>query len=174
MLSQRRYFAGNKWNVVRLIKLAIISFIVLFLVVTAISLLIPSHIRISKAINIGGHQKASIFAQIIDTGRWQNWHPVFMTNPLPVKTASIYRILQSATDLEIVYQLRQDHHKQVTNGWKIYSYTTTDSLTLQWFMDFEVPWYPWQKFGSLFYENTYGVMMEQGLSHLKASAQSHQ
>ena len=47
----------------RLIKLAIISFVFLFLVVTAISLLIPSHIRISKATNIAP-PKDSVLALI--------------------------------------------------------------------------------------------------------------
>jgi hypothetical protein len=34
-------------------------------------------------------------------------------------------------------------------------------------MDFKLKWYPWEKFKSLFYENFYGVQMEQGLSNLK-------
>jgi hypothetical protein len=34
-------------------------------------------------------------------------------------------------------------------------------------MDFKLPWYPWQKFGSLFYENTYGQMMQNGLANSK-------
>ena len=62
----------------RFIKLAILSFIFLFLVVTAISLLIPSHIRISKAINIAP-PKDSVLALIGDQNRWPQWHPAFMS-----------------------------------------------------------------------------------------------
>ena len=63
--------------------------------------------------------------------------------------------------------LQQAHKPEVINGWKIYQHSQVDSLTLQWYMDFQLKWYPWQKFGSLFYENTYGVMMEKGLSNIK-------
>lgn len=34
-------------------------------------------------------------------------------------------------------------------------------------MDFHLSWYPWQKFGSLLYESTYGAMMEKGLTNIK-------
>jgi hypothetical protein len=37
-------------------------------------------------------------------------------------------------------------------------------------MDFQLGWYPWQKFSSLFYENTYGNMMQDGLARLKSVA----
>jgi hypothetical protein len=38
-------------------------------------------------------------------------------------------------------------------------------------MDFHLKWYPWKKFSSLFFENRYGVLMEQGLSHIKKITQ---
>jgi hypothetical protein len=34
-------------------------------------------------------------------------------------------------------------------------------------MDFRLSWYPWEKFSSLFYEKTYGTMMETGLLNFK-------
>jgi hypothetical protein len=40
-------------------------------------------------------------------------------------------------------------------------------------MDFRLRWYPWQKFGSLLYEDTYGTMMQQGLQKLKTSAETY-
>ena len=64
-------------------------------------------------------------------------------------------------------QLQQGNKDAVINGWKIYEYQGVDSLTLQWYMDFHLQWYPWKKFGSLFYENTYGVMMQEGLTNIK-------
>lgn len=68
----------------------------------------------------------------------------------------------------MVMELSQGIKKPVINGWKIYGKAGADSLTLQWYMDFHLKWYPWQKFGSLFYENTYGVMMQQGLDNIKS------
>lgn len=154
----------------RLIKLAFISIILLFLVATAISLLIPSHIRISKAINIAAG-KDSVFALIADRGRWPQWHPAFIPGDSARHFPPVTITPKSANDSEIIVLMQQGDKKPVQTGWRIYDHPGADSLTLQWYMDFYPKWYPWQKFGSLFYENTYGVMMEQGLDNLKHIAE---
>jgi hypothetical protein len=151
---------------VRLIKLALISIVVIFLVATAITLMIPSHITISKAINIRA-EKDSIFALIRDRGEWSKWHPAFIPNDSTPRFDSIHVVSQRVNDSEIVMLLQQGNKDVVTNGWRIYHHDNVDSLTLQWYMNFNMKWYPWKKLGSLFYENTYGVMMEQGLSNIK-------
>lgn len=151
----------------KLIKLAFISVFLLFLVVTAISLLFPSHVRISKAINIHSNEH-SIFALISDTTKWKQWHPAFILNDSAIAFPAIHIVRKSVSDSEIVMHLQQAGKPEVVNGWKLYQYSHTDSLTLQWYMDFHLKWYPWQKFGSLLYEKTYGAMMEKGLENLKA------
>ena len=140
--------------------------IFLFLVITAISLLIPSNIRISKAINIQG-QKDSIFKLVGDTANWKQWHPAFIPGDSATRFPPIQIVSKSQNDSEIVMHLQQSNKPKVINGWKIYFHPQVDSLTLQWYMDFRLQWYPWKKFGSLFYENTYGVMMEQGLENIQ-------
>lgn len=149
----------------RLIKLAFLSFIFLFGLITAISLLIPSHIRISKAINIGSSPNA-IFSLLKDTLNWTQWHPAFMqqNGTLPQKNSNIRT--ETVNDSVVLMKFSQGA-KTMYNGWQLYTFSSTDSLTLQWYMDFNLPWYPWQKFGSLFYEDTYGRMMEKGLVNLK-------
>ncbi|MBO9682638.1 MAG: hypothetical protein J7502_08230 [Flavisolibacter sp.] len=150
----------------RLIKLALISVLLLFFVVTAISLLIPSQIRISKAINIHSSED-SIFALIRDTAKWKQWHPAFIPNDSAPKFPAIHIAQKSESDSEIIMHLQQSGKPEVVNGWKIYRYPHVDSLTLQWYMDFNLKWYPWQKFGSMFYEKTYGAMMEKGLENIR-------
>lgn len=149
----------------RIIKLAFISFTFIFLVVTAISLMIPSRIRISKATNLP-NSRDSILALVNNEGQWSRWHPAFMNDSFR-RAANLKVIPQSHNDSEVVALVRQGEKKGVVNGWKIYSHQGSDSLTLQWYMDFRLSWYPWQKFGSLFYENTYGVLMQEGLSNIK-------
>ena len=83
-----------------------------------------------------------------------------------MKTIAI--TMQSQSDSEVVVQMQQGNKPPVISGWKFHEFPNADSLTLQWYMDFRLKWYPWQKFGSLFYENTYGRMMEEGLTNLKA------
>lgn len=154
----------------KVIKLFLISVVFLFLIVTGVSLMIPPHVRISKAVNISA-EKDSIFALIIDTVNWKQWHPAFMPNDSVSKFPVVNITKQSKNDSEIVMHLQQQNKPEVINGWRIYHHPDMDSLTLQWYMDFHLKWYPWQKFGSLFYENTYGVLMEKGLDNLKNRVQ---
>jgi hypothetical protein len=151
---------------VRLVKLALISIVLLFVVITAISFLIPSHIRISKAINIHG-DKDSILGLIDDTANWKRWHPAFIPNDSARNFPSVNIVQKFQNDSEVVMHLQQAGKPEVVNGWKLYEHPQVDSLTLQWYMDFHLKWYPWRKFGALFYENTYGVMMQEGLDNIK-------
>lgn len=153
----------------RIIKLGIISIVFFFILVTLMSLFIPSHIRISRATNLAP-TAGYIVQKIADTSRWNQWHPVFMDSSGQLAVHHIKRIPVSLKKDEFICQLQSGEGKPVTNGWKLYSSQPGDSLTLQWYMDFQLSWYPWQKFGSLFYESAYGAMMEQGMTNLKASA----
>jgi hypothetical protein len=149
----------------KLVKLLLISIVFLFLLVTAFSLLIPSQIRISRATNIAPN-KDRVWSAITDTGRWKNWYPAFMEqNARTIQSIQITPLESSDTLFRV--QLQQGTKRALVNGWQLYRHASTDSLTLQWFMDFRLSWYPWQKFGSLFYESTYGTMMEEGLANLK-------
>jgi hypothetical protein len=148
----------------RLVKLAFLSFFFIFLVVTVISLLIPSRVRISKAVNLNARPD-SIFSLIKDENRWSQWHPAYMDSSGQWKTIR-NRVIEN-TDSSYLLELQQAGRKAVTSGWVLHRYAYSDSLTLQWYMDFKLSWYPWEKFSSMFYEKTYGIMMEQGLSNLR-------
>ena len=150
----------------RLIKLALLSIFFIFLIGTGFSLMIPSHIRISKAINLQA-PKDSIFALVTNQERWKEWHPAFMNESGSSRFPDIRIISKKQQPDEVVLELQQGNKEPVPNGWKIYDHSSVDSLTLQWYMDFHLKWYPWKKFSSLFFENTYGVMMEQGLANIK-------
>ena len=156
----------------KLFRLAALSIVFLFVIATAISLMIPQHIRISRAINIFG-TKDSIFSLIRDTGKWKEWHPAFMPSDQQKRIPLTHVALSSSSDSSLVVKLWQDQKKPVVNGWQIY-HVSADSLTLQWYMDFQLKWYPWQKFGSLFFESTYGILMEQGLVNIRNRVQGMQ
>lgn len=155
----------------RFIKLGIISFVFIFILVTAISLLIPSHIRISKAINLRA-EKDSILALVRDTANWKQWHPVFQTQQGQQAHAALRIKPLVLSDTLITMELSQPGKKPMLNGWQLYQYSNSEALTLQWYMDFHLQWYPWQKFSALFYENIYGTMMEQGLMNIKSTVEN--
>ena len=147
----------------RIIKLGLISFVILFIVVFLISLMIPSHIRISRAVDLY-NRRDSLLALIKNQN---GWPPVYGDSAASAQLKAVHTILIEQTDSTLGYRLQQEGKKPALSGWQVYGPPSADSLTLQWRMDFDLGPWPWQKFGSLLYESTYGQMMEQGLTNLK-------
>ena len=162
----------------RVIKLAILSFIILFLLVTIISLFIPSHIRISKATDINS-TKEVVMGFITDPLKWKEWYPgadsldilYIEGKPMGILMDSAGReglCIGEVNDSVITAKnVGPGAGRELETGWKIFPGSENNVTTVQWYMDFKLKWYPWEKFKSLFYENIYGVHMEQGLANLK-------
>jgi hypothetical protein len=153
----------------RFIKLALISVVFFFIVLTAMSLFIPSHIRISRATNLMA-PRDSIYRLINDSSEWKSWNPLFQPNGKFPAAIVHHRILEQSDTLTRM-ELSSPDKKPLKTSWELHRFSATDSVTLQWYMDFYNRWYPWEKFKSLFYEKTYGSMMEQGLVNLKQKLQ---
>ncbi|MBN8876075.1 MAG: SRPBCC family protein [Sphingobacteriales bacterium] len=167
------------------LKLIILSFVFLFTVVWLISLLIPSRVRISRAVNIHAN-KDSILSMVKDPMHWKEWYPgLDSSKPLYVEGRlkgailsdkdpqhPVYLELEKETADEVTALFVGGRIKPVVNTWKTISYAHSDSLTLQWYMDFQLRWYPWEKFASLLLEKSYGPPMEKGLSDIKKSVQA--
>ena len=153
----------------RTLKLGLISLVIIFLLITAISLLIPSQVRISKAIDITAPD-TSVLRIIKDTGTWKNWYPAFQSETALLNKDLAIKTITS-TDSKVEMELSKAGKNALVNGWEVYTHGSSEDITLQWYMDFRLRWYPWEKFGSLFYESSYGAMMEQGLMNLKNLAE---
>lgn len=151
----------------RLIKLAVISFVILFIIITLFSLLIPSNVRISRAINIASKQE-KLLPFLNNKENWKQWNPVFMNDS---SAKNIQTKFLSVTDTLILAEWQQASKSPITNGWHIHTVSKADSLTLQWYMDFDLPWYPWKKFESLFFDKVYGTMMQEGLQNVKVKVE---
>ena len=123
----------------------------------------PSQIRISRATNLP-NKPEQIFTLVKNE---REWHPAYLDSVSTSQMNQLQKTIVEQTDSTLVYSLQQPGRKKVTSGWKLYGTSTSDSLTLQWYMDFKLSWYPWEKLSSLFYEHTYGAMMERGLRNLK-------
>jgi carbon monoxide dehydrogenase subunit G len=162
----------------RLIKLALLSFFFLFLLITAISLFIPSHIRISKATTIYA-PKEEVMGYISNPEKWKSWYPGADTMDLLYievqpggivlnnKTMLGLSIMEKNDSMVIAKNIGPGAKKDFENGWKVVNGAETNGTTVQWYMDFRLRWYPWEKFSSLFYENVYGKHIELGLGNLK-------
>lgn len=161
----------------RILKLGLISAIFFGLLITGISLFIPSHVVISKAINIGVSRE-HIDSQLINIEKWKQWYPGFDTLPLkPTRqtdgrwtAAAINNIaiqLTNQTDSMVTAEFSSNGKRPIINNWRMVTYGHTDSVTVQWSMNFKMKWYPWEKFSSLILESRYAPQMEKGLANLK-------
>ncbi|MBN8864514.1 MAG: SRPBCC family protein [Sphingobacteriales bacterium] len=164
-----------------LIRLFVFSLLTLLLLVLGISFFIPSEIRLSKAVNVMAADSA-IWQPIQDIREWPSWNPFFKdVSPDslglsdaaggPLRTVELKGTtirLQKNGETEWQASMERPSRKPVVNGWHIVRHASSDSATIQWYMDFKLRWYPWEKFSSLLFERTYGPGMEMGLNNLRA------
>jgi hypothetical protein len=169
----------------RLIRLFFISIIVLFLVLLAISRLIPSHIRISRAIDISSSRQ-KVFSAIDDLKTWDKWNQFTanssLTNKIFSNPSNGYATLMKADQLSVIIidskpdsiktSWNQLNAKNFTGGFNIME-LRSGTITVQWYFDFLFKWYPWEKFTSLLYEKQLGPVMEESLTDLKHFAENN-
>jgi hypothetical protein len=173
----------NQNMVVKILKLLFISVLFLFILVTGISLFIPSQLRISRAANTSV-SPGQFWAHIDDLRNWPDWNPFFQdldrekVRFTDTATPRSMTMEFNGTTVgwlafkpgERVASIRQHNRVPLINGWRLIEHPGSDSSTIQWYMDFTLRWYPWEKLASLMFERSYGTRMEQGLDNLKKLA----
>ena len=164
----------------KILRLLVLSFVFLFLMVTAISLLMPSHVRISRATDIQA-SAGEVWRYVDDLHSWKEWNPFFSglapgdieysdtssAEPPAIKIKETLIQLKEIKKDERIFVMLTKGKDPVINGWKFISHSGNDSATLQWYIDLDLRWYPWEKFAGLLFEKSYGAQIEQGLSNLK-------
>jgi len=162
----------------RLIKLVLISAVVLFGVITAIASLLPSHVRISRAVDIDA-APGKAYAHVADIKAWEGWNEFVKAYHNPrwqedkLVTDEITITLQQKSDTLITAGWQQPSGEAYGSGYQVVRYSH-DSLrcTVQWYFDFHVRWYPWEKFQSIVYDQQLGPVMEKSLQNLKRQVES--
>ena len=160
----------------RFFRLVIISIIFFVVIITIISLFIPSHVRISKAIQIN-NSKESVMWEINDPANWKKWYPSgnaanfyyengFVKGLILDPAKHQYLVITNIKDDEVdaAYRLPR---RTVATAWELTPAVGSNSVTVQWYMDFHLRWYPWEKFSSFMFEKVYGPQIQQGLNNLK-------
>ncbi len=160
----------------KFLKLALLSFIVFSLLITAISFFIPSKIRLSKVVEINCADSL-LMKEISNPENWKNWLPGIETAHYNYDNGKVngYILNESKQQFLLLKIVRTNEvvskfelgKKSIISGWKIIPVNKTNATGIQWYMNFELGWLPWEKFISLFYENIYGTQMQNGLGKLK-------
>ena len=155
----------------KLVKLFLISVVVLFLLLTAISALIPSTVRISRAIDIHASEEI-IHSQLDSLGKWERWNAFVMN--MKTKQSFHDRILGERLQVRLVRRTNADivtswkeanKDKTFTGGFHLIPHGSV--VTVQWYFDFTFDWYPWEKFSSIVYDAQVGPAMQESLNNLK-------
>lgn len=156
----------------KLLKLALISAIVLFTVIYLISLLIPSQVRVSRAIDITAPAD-SILPRLSDLRQWQHWnelvrnpeltHSWYASNSFTADQLQV-RLQPLLTDTVKTLWIQQNG-KEIASG---YTWHQAGGTTVvQWYFDIKLRWYPWEKFGSIIFDKQLSPPMERSLDNLK-------
>ena len=153
----------------RIIKLIIISFIGLFGILMMISIFIPSHVRISRAINIVAPVE-NIKTQVTDLRQWKKWNEMiseggsYQQTSINAGGVDITMLKNSPESIETLWKYK--NRKPVKGSIQLIS--SRDGITIvQWYFDFHQKWYPWEKFGSILFDKQMGPPMERSLENLK-------
>ena len=156
----------------RIIKLGLISVIMIFLVIFLLSLLIPSTVIVSRAMTVNVPSD-SVYPKIKDMREWKEWNVLLrdsaLTNPTfqpsTFSSAEMTVNFLSEDSAGIKTEWLRKGQDPVTGGFGI---TPAGGATVvQWYFEFHVGWYPWEKFGSIIFDKQLGPPMENSLDLLK-------
>lgn len=156
----------------RLIKLGIISIIGISIVITLMSLLIPSTARVSRAITIEAPID-SVRYRVQELDQWKSWNLLVQHDQQTdltytkgsVKSNEMEVRFLSADSGAIYTEWKQRDQEPVSSAFTITA--SGDATVLQWYFDFKVKWYPWEKFGSIIFDRQMGPPMERSLDKLR-------
>jgi hypothetical protein len=160
----------------RLIKLGLISIVVLFLLATAIGLLFPSTVVVSRAIDIKSN-KESIFKYVNDLRNWKDWVEG-MNNPTVKIIDSTNAILGNTkvkivalTDSTVLSEWTSESAAIQLSTIRLINNDHQKLTVVQWQFVQEVKWYPWERFSSMMNDRIIGTLLEKNLNSLKKIAE---
>ncbi len=161
----------------RFVKLALISVVIIFLLLTAIGSLFPSDILVSRAIDIS--QPADSIKKFIDNyDEWNNWMDGAMNSDLKVVAKdSVHAyfgiVMITLTNRKNYVWKHEWKTKTTIQNSTIHIIPQQNKCTVQWQFVQHVNWYPWEKIGSLMNDKIIGSSLENSLANLKMLAEKN-
>ena len=160
----------------RFLKLGVISIVVLFAVVTFISLLFPSTVIVSRAVNISV-PKDSIVPLVKNFTGWKQWingmekESVKIISPIEANLAGTTVLIDTTGSVYSVHASWQNKSKKMTSIINVLNDSASKITIVQWQFEQHIKWYPWEKFASMMNDKILGTMMESNLARLKSIAE---
>jgi hypothetical protein len=162
-------------GIMKYVKLIIISVVFLSVLVTGISLLFPSKVIASRAIEVNtSADKIAYFTS--DLSHWNQWMSDWKQNKVEFKNNTAYIGTQTVrfldkTDTKVNYEWTATGQNPylVTFEWTLLKDNT---YVIHWSFEQNVKWYPWEKFQTLLNDKLLGAKMEIELQHLQEAINS--
>lgn len=158
------------------IKLAAISFLLLFALVMAITVFIPDKIRISRAVNINATPE-KIRPYLQDLSTWPQWNAFVSDSVVKVDKFTADEIISGNFSIrnmpstpDSIVTSWNNKGKEIMSGFNII-HAQPGVEVVQWYFDIKLKWYPWEKISSIVFDKQYGPLMEQSLHVLKTKAE---
>ncbi len=157
----------------RFVKLGLISIVILSTFILLFSLLFPSTVRVSRAINVNA-RKEKVALLISDMRYWESWNEMLKSGDFEQKQFSPEKFISDKMEIDRM-ESGPDHIRTlwkrkgtdtVSGYFDLYAADTTVTV-VHWYFDFRVKWYPWEKFGSIIFDKQIGPPMEKSLDVLK-------
>ena len=163
----------------RLLKLFGVSILIFGILILGLSVLFPSHVRISRAINIGAPMQ-KVQQELGDIRKWQYWNDMTTQKDLTNKkffdssfASDQMRVkLISVSPDRVLTRWNRNENEAINSGFQLVR--AEDSTVVQWYFDFRLKWYPWEKFGSIIFDKQLGPPMESSLTRLKKFIENNQ
>lgn len=166
-----------------MIKGFLLTILGLFIMITIVSLFIPSKINTVKAEVIHASQE-KIYTEISDLQHWKNWQPVFKEEAANIKISEpsfgigayaewkkndkINRVKITGTGKSFIrFLLIRQGEKDIENMVSIFPVEDSTALQVQWQSITHLRSYPWEKFAGIFIEKMAGPGYEASLKALK-------
>ena len=162
----------------RIIKLGILSVFFFSLLITTISLLMPSTIFVSRSININA-PKDSVYAHLVDLHKWKDWCVNMDSTPVTFSSKSTGKgafakvdkttIMIDSASTENISTTWQSSSSFLSSSFNFLPNKNNAVTSLQWQFTNHVKWYPWEKFAAIFSDKSIGAFMEKSLDKMKAT-----
>jgi hypothetical protein len=155
----------------RFLKLGLISFVVFFILLTAIGSLFPSNVLVSRAVDISASPD-SINSYINNYQKWNEWMEGAKDSEYKVTASDSVKAYYG----NVIITLLKKEPNKWKHEWKAGGSIQISSIqiiqfnnisTVQWQFEEHVQWYPWAKLGSMMNDKILGTNMEKSLNNLK-------
>lgn len=155
----------------------------LAIMVTIVSLLMPSKVMTVRSVVIHADE-ILIAKEVTDLKRWKDWHPVFVhdsntiniSNPSSgVNAAATWTtngkenkfIITEAEASHIKASLMRQGENDMVNVISINPVNDSTALQVEWRVLTTLKWYPWEKFYGIFIDKLTGPGYELALNNLR-------